>query len=183
MTRAADSGPVAGVVLAGGQSRRMGTDKADIVFVGARLIDIARDALKRVGCSAVFVSGRSGESDGIPDRAAGNGPAHAMLDCLDFIGDDYRGALFLPVDMPLLEAINLTPLIRKTDGLCRAWAEHPLPVFIPSGLARPAHTQVRSVKSLLATLPVVWMRIPEGQRGRFANLNTQADLTNACKLR
>ena len=66
MTREADaSGPLAGVVLAGGKSSRMGEDKAQLVWQGETLLDRARQCLRTAGWDDVLVSGRPEEADGV----------------------------------------------------------------------------------------------------------------------
>jgi molybdopterin-guanine dinucleotide biosynthesis protein A len=183
MTRAASTRPIAGVILAGGQSRRMGTDKAELEFRGRRLLDLAGDLLSEAGCDSVYVSGRPGLDNAIPDTTSGQGPAHAMLDCLEALGDRIAGILFLPVDMPLLKPADLAPLLDGDPETARAWADHPLPAYVPAAVSRLARDQVRSVRSFLAALPIDWQPLEPGQAARFANLNTQADLTAARKMR
>lgn len=183
MTRLAEDRRIAGIILAGGKSRRMGTDKAALDFGGSRLIDIARSLLDEAGCGPVFVSGRPQEENAIPDSRSGSGPAQAMLDCLEFLGGDYDGALFLPVDMPLLQAGDLAALLSGQSGHCQAWESHPLPVFIPAGLSLPPRDEVHSIRSLLAALPVEWLPVPDDRQVRFANLNSVEELTAALKMR
>jgi len=48
---------ILGAILAGGQARRFGSDKAQALYEGARLIDRVADALA-VQCNAVVVCGR-----------------------------------------------------------------------------------------------------------------------------
>ncbi|WP_420430758.1 molybdenum cofactor guanylyltransferase [Hyphobacterium sp.] len=183
MTRATKTRAIAGVVLAGGQSRRMGRDKADVMFEGRKLLDLAEDNLRQAGCASVYVSGRPERTNGIADKDTDQGPAHAMIDAIEFLGDRYGGALFLPVDMPLLQSFDLQPLISGDTNTCRAWVRHPLPAFIPVSAVLPARDTVRSVKSLLAALPTDWLVVEDGEADRFANINTPAELTAALKMR
>jgi molybdopterin-guanine dinucleotide biosynthesis protein A len=161
----------------------MGSDKAQLTFDGRRLLDIATDLLHDAGCGAVFISGRDGLPNAIPDSKNRRGPAHAILDCLNALEDRFEGVLFLPVDMPLLRAADLSSLLNAEPGTGCAWAGHPLPVFIPRGLPVPGREHIHSVKSLLAALPIRWLPLESTQSGRFANLNTQADVTAARNLR
>ena len=95
-----------GYVLAGGLSTRMGTDKADMLFDGATMLEIAV-ATMAIVCKEVSVVGVRDQVPAgvtcIADMYPGCGPMGgiqaALRDCRQ------RGAefaVFLPVDMPLL---------------------------------------------------------------------------------
>ncbi len=78
----------AGAVLAGGASRRMGTDKAFVTVDGQPMVVRTAEALATAGADPVIVVG--GDSARIrdlglaylPDRAPGQGPLHAVLTAL-----------------------------------------------------------------------------------------------------
>lgn len=77
-----------GVVLAGGGSTRMGTDKALIAIDDRRLIEVSTDALRRAGASEIFVVGGSRpdiEDLGlrwVADEFPGEGPLGAVITAL-----------------------------------------------------------------------------------------------------
>jgi len=96
------------VILAGGQSTRMGTDKAVITFEGERLIDrlIARFFAK---AERIFLSGRDGHGTGLPviadDPDAPDGPVggiYSVAARLQAMGID--GFVTVPVDAPFAPA-------------------------------------------------------------------------------
>jgi molybdenum cofactor guanylyltransferase len=178
MTRVADPGPIAGIILAGGRSRRMGKDKADIGFRGQSFLERATTLLQATGCSPVRVSGRPDLPDGIPDREPGQGPARAILDALAAISDTASGALFIPVDMPLLEPADLMPLMATNPARACAWDNHPLPAYLPTGTILTDLAEIRSVKRLLAQLDAVWLSPPAERAKRFSNINSPTDLTS-----
>lgn len=117
------------VVLAGGRSVRMGSDKAMLPDVSGacsslldRAVGIARQIaaiLERSDC-VVYVSGAYGSYQCIADLIPGAGPLsgiHAGLtEFLQQSHSDPHYLLFIPVDMPALEASTLLTLINNARG-------------------------------------------------------------------
>lgn len=107
--------PIIGILLAGGQSRRMGSDKAELNINGQSQLERTQKLLEQAGCKQVFISRNS--SEGIADIYFNQGPlagVHAVLsqpqlpqNCL---------ALVVPVDMPLLTTKVLTELINQAKA-------------------------------------------------------------------
>lgn len=62
--------PVSGVILAGGESRRMGQDKAFLEVGGRRLIDRVIDAIERVTDDVIIVTTTPGDYAGCGTRLA-----------------------------------------------------------------------------------------------------------------
>ena len=91
-----------GAILAGGQARRFGSDKAQALYEGARLIDRVAAALA-AQCEALIVCGR--EEPGftcIPDwPEAGLGPLGGLAAALRHAsGNGFAGVLSAGVDAP-----------------------------------------------------------------------------------
>jgi molybdopterin-guanine dinucleotide biosynthesis protein A len=90
-------------VLAGGQSTRMGRDKALIEFRGRPLIEHALTKLRALGF-APNISGNRPDlaryAPIIPDNYSGSGPLGGIEAALRASNEDLN--LFLPVDLPLL---------------------------------------------------------------------------------
>lgn len=111
---------VAGYILAGGKSSRMGQDKAMLQFRGQTLLRRAVSTMRGVTTEVAIVGERSqleGADRAIPDRSRGCGPLGGMEAALnDLVTHDtlreYDWACFLPVDMPLLPPELYTALIR-----------------------------------------------------------------------
>lgn len=98
-----------GVVLAGGASARMGTDKATVEFDGEPLFLRSARALAAAGATRVTVIGGSEpdaatgvEFDWIPDERPGNGPLAAVLSALDRAGESHVAVL--SCDLPAIRA-------------------------------------------------------------------------------
>ncbi|WP_300531103.1 molybdenum cofactor guanylyltransferase [Maricaulis sp.] len=159
-----------GLILAGGQSRRMGRDKAALDWRGQSLLERARTCLQAAGCSTVHVLGPDGS---LPDRRTGCGPAHALYDAMNTLNTK-RAFLALPVDMPRLEPSDLTALVGAQRA--RAYRDHPLPAFFPARLHSkfepPEHF---SMRMLLEAYEVDWIDTDPSRTDHFANINTPED--------
>ncbi len=103
---------VSAYVLAGGQSRRMGQDKALLTLAGHPLIAHALSALRAAGLSPVIAGARSDLSrfaSVIPDPNSDLGPLSGICAALE--SSSARSAVFLPVDLPLLPSSLITYLV------------------------------------------------------------------------
>lgn len=107
-------GQAHGFVLAGGQSSRMGADKALELFHGIPLIQNALDILASAGLPSGIAGSRSNLSrfaEEIPDTFANAGPLGGVHAALSHSPRELN--LFLPVDLPLMPASLLTSLLRR----------------------------------------------------------------------
>ena len=106
-----------GFVLAGGQSSRMGRDKAQIEFAGRPLVAHALAIFAQAGLSAM-IAGAAPSSRAsleafapvIEDASPGLGPLAGI--CAALTATSAHHAVFLPVDMPLLPSSLLVYLLR-----------------------------------------------------------------------
>lgn len=171
MTRPVRS-QLVGVVLAGGQSARMGEDKAGLVWKGHTLLEHAESTLRAAGCDPVLVSGRPDQANGFADSREHAGPAHALLDALDQLPDDARGFLAIPVDMPLVNPEDLILLANPASNTPCAWQDHPLPLFLPATAHDEAREDVWSIRKLIAEMGVIWLPLDEKRAARLRNINT-----------
>ncbi len=93
-----------GFVLAGGQSRRMGRDKALLPFAGRPLIAHALSILGEAGLPATIAGSRSPSLAEfalvVDDLEPGLGPLAGICAAMASISEQH--AVFLPVDLPLL---------------------------------------------------------------------------------
>lgn len=110
-----------GAVLAGGQSRRFGSDKALAMLAGRPLLDHALTAL-RPHCDRLLIVGR--ESDvmaSAPDRPApGLGPLGGIAGALAFAAaHGFDAVLTIPVDCPRLSG-ELVTLLAPPPALLAA---------------------------------------------------------------
>lgn len=183
--------PVAGLLLTGGASRRMGRDKASIVLadgrtcartVAARLAQVA-DPVLEIG------PGTSGLT-AVPDDRPGAGPLAALATgWAALVGSGHSGPVLvlacdLPrVTVPLLELLARAP---GDDTVVPVVGGRPQPLcarFAPTSLDQCQRLTAegrRSLKALIDAAPVVWLG-PEMwsevvDEQCFADIDTPEDL-------
>lgn len=137
---AGDPGALQGLILAGGRSRRMGTDKGLIDYHGQAQVSWLAELLDDF-CASVHVSvgPRQDQTGGyasmvtIIDNEPGLGPAGGLISAWKTSPD--AAWLLVAVDMPLLDRATLAAL---TDGRS---AKHLATVFRhPDGVLEPLCT-------------------------------------------
>lgn len=106
-----------GFVLGGGQSSRMGRDKALLEFGGRPLVAHALDIFQEAGIPATIAGAPSSARASlqvfapiVEDASPGLGPLTGICAALSVVSARY--AVFLPVDLPLLPASLLVYLLR-----------------------------------------------------------------------
>jgi molybdopterin-guanine dinucleotide biosynthesis protein A len=178
--------PVGAVVLAGGQSSRMGTDKAFLHVAGEpQAARLCRALALHV--DEVMLSVPRGGKPGlppvrtIPDRASGKGPLMALYSCL--LETPYRVNFFVACDIPHIEVPLLRLLLSHCqeydavvpsfqDGRCEplyaVYSKDAL-VHLPDLLAG----ERLSLRGLLARCRT--RVVPCTDSGWYANLNTRPE--------
>ena len=111
------SSTIFGLVLAGGQSSRMGYDKGLIEFYGKPQREYVFDMLSNV-CDGVFLSCKHDHDiptklNPLPDRFDLAGPLNGILTAFQQNSD--CAWLTVPVDMPLIDQSVLEYLLRRRD--------------------------------------------------------------------
>ncbi|HEY1767053.1 MAG TPA: molybdenum cofactor guanylyltransferase [Terracidiphilus sp.] len=156
----------AGFILAGGQSSRMGQDKALLSFAGRPLIASALSVLRQAGLPATIAGGHSQLASFAPvirDAAPGLGPLSGI--CAALASNSARYSVFLPVDLPLLPASLLRFLVHHAQVTGR-----PITLSAVNGFA---HTFPAVLDR--AALPVLEAELAAGRRGCFAAFHAAAD--------
>ena len=110
---------ISAVLLAGGESRRMGRDKATILFRGKPLWQIQLDLLRTLNPKEIFVSARTdpvwrpADVDFVSDIPPSRGPLSGLAASLDRMCGTHLIAL--AVDMPLMSEKYLRHLCDKIE--------------------------------------------------------------------
>ena len=132
----------AGFVLAGGESRRMGRNKALVEFAGEPLIVRALKLLRDAGFEP-RIAGARAELDRfapvIADAEPGRGPLGGV--CAALAACQEPQALFIPVDLPLLPASLISFLARRaaiTTAIVTVTAVSGCPQTFPAVVDRVA---------------------------------------------
>lgn len=107
------------IVLAGGKSRRMGTDKADLTIGGRTFLQIQIEKGRQLGIRDIQVSGYRGTNCPLPvtpDRFPDKGPLGGLESCLRRA--KHEKCLVLSVDVPLVPVEELKNLMNasRTSG-------------------------------------------------------------------
>jgi molybdopterin-guanine dinucleotide biosynthesis protein A len=182
-----------GAVLAGGESRRFGEDKASALLAGKPLVTRAAEALARVFDDVVIVSSRDLVETRwarVPDEHPGHGPlAGIEAALLRATATGRAGAFVLACDLPLVDEVTVRSILRglgdrlaaaaSLDGnrlqpLCAAYRVECLPVVvdaIASGRLA-AHEMFTAVGGVHVALP----------GDRFLNVNTPWDHARAAAV-
>ena len=161
---------VAGIVLAGGKSSRMGTCKALLGYDGRPLVEHMSQLLQQAGCEHVYISGAVPGYECIPDITPFDGPAQAMAAMLMRFKGVHSRLLFVPVDMPLIHVNVLKNLLSyEKDAF---YANHPLPACLATGAIEGG---MCSVKDLLLLRRAEGVPLPLKFRRCMSNCNTKEE--------
>lgn len=184
--------PLLGLVLAGGRSRRLGTDKAAVHAGGESLLDRAVARLAAV-LPEVYVSVRPDQAGDavrtrhplLLDPSAGLGPAAGLLAAHGARPD--AAWLVLACDMPWVDHAHVAELVARRDPARAgtAWLNpetagiEPLcAIYEPATLARlageAAAGKPAGPRALLADSDVLLLRSDRPEV--FSSINTPADL-------
>ena len=169
-----------GFILAGGQSRRMGADKALVEFRGLPLVAHALDLVRAAGLP-VFIAGARSPLEPlapvVPDVRTDEGPLAGICSALESLKDSSSHrptgalapeplfALFLPVDLPLLPRSLLSYLLHhaRITGLA-------VTLTSVNGFAQSFPVVLRR-----DTLPELESELSRGKRGCYAAFQATAD--------
>ncbi len=177
----AETRPLIGVVLAGGQSSRMGRDKAMLDWQGRPLIERQMAALDEAGCERVLVSGSRQDHDAIPDAVPGKGPVGGLAGMARAITGEAQ-LLVIPVDMPRLDAALLRTLAENLpEARCLRFADRILPMRLRLDAATrdqlaavlvADEPRQRSLRALQQAVGTAEIDLPPGAETQLVDCNT-----------
>ena len=172
-----------GVVLAGGQSRRFGSDKALALLDGRPLIEHVIERLARQVEDLVLVGRSYGTWQMVADHPSmGLGPLGGLCGALRFARDaGFDGILSTGCDLPELPLDLRERLVGEGPAVI---AGQPLLGYWPSGLADRLTAHLAGPQDDLSMRR--WLEISgaETKAGvSMSNINTPADLAELERLR
>lgn len=106
---------ITGIVLAGGRSSRMGSDKAMIEFEGKKLIEYSLGIMREVAATTIISANNAQYADFgatvVSDNYKDIGPLAGLEACLRISGT--RVCLFAPCDTPFLNVEFLNTILEN----------------------------------------------------------------------
>jgi molybdopterin-guanine dinucleotide biosynthesis protein A len=183
-----------GAVLAGGESRRFGSDKALALIEGIPLVERAAATLARAFPEVVIVSSRAPTTTAwrhVADERAGQGPLAGIEAALRHAADHgFQGAFVLACDLPLVDSATVAavasalgdhaaaapagPGDRRWEPLCAVYRVECLPL-VSAALDRGE----RAAHAVLEAVGAVRVELPNES---FLNVNTPGDHVRATEV-
>lgn len=184
---------VSAVILAGGQSKRMGRDKAWLQFQGRPLIERMLETVRTLGIAEIFISARADQNYSalncpvLFDDKPGLGPISGVASALRCTQSNLL--LVLPVDLPRMTASCLRKLLDSCEPPMGAVAElrdqiEPLIAVYPKrcreyalmNMTRGEYAVQQFASACLREHAVRIFRVPDSDAPCFTNCNTPEDL-------
>jgi molybdopterin-guanine dinucleotide biosynthesis protein A len=184
---------ISAVLLAGGESRRMGRDKATLLYRGNTLWQVQLELLRKLDSAEIFISARTdpswrpGEVQFVADVPPSRGPLSGLAASLAYMRTTHL--LALAIDMPFMSENFLRYLCEHIEQGCGVLPKidsraEPLAAIYP----REAEIDVRealagddfSLQTLVCRLVAAGklreIFVKEEEKKLFLNLNELSDL-------
>jgi molybdenum cofactor guanylyltransferase len=175
----ANAMPCIGVVLAGGQSSRMGRDKAMLPWQGRPLLEHQIAVLQETGVTRVQVSGERPDYQGIADPVAQAGPLGGIAGVA--AACENGELLVIPIDMPRLQPVLLQRLLDAPAAGCVRFDSHVLPMRLRldevcrgvlSALMQTHDDRSRSLQALQQRVGVIEISLSSDEVSQLIDCNT-----------
>lgn len=170
---------IAGVILAGGKSSRMGQDKATLSYKGKSLLQHIQEKFKEAGITDIYISGDEGVSDIVLDK----GPLGGIYSVINQLPKNIKAILIAPVDMPLVSSDLLQKLFLERKGHTH-FSGHIFPLILDvteqvKDVLKKANNEDKSfsVKWFLSHLEISEIPLRKEEEYLFANANTPEEWT------
>jgi len=184
---------IGAVLLAGGESRRMGQDKATLPFHGKPLWQVQLELLQKLEPTEIFVSARTdpvwrpADVQFVADDSPSRGPLSGLAAALAQIHSDYL--LALAIDMAFMTEEYLTFLCTQIapgggvitkiedrfEPLAAIYPKKALPNF-QSALSGTDFSLQAVARRLVAEGKLHVTSVTEDERRFFRNLNAPVDM-------
>lgn len=186
---------VAGVILAGGRSSRMGHPKPFIEISGRRMIDIILEKLKCLFDEILIVADKEKDFSSygcraVTDKIKGCGPLGGIYTGLKEMFSE--AGFFVACDMPYLDTALISEIITEVDfdNECvipkHSKGIEPLHAVYSRGILPKIKLLLDdrklSLRELLADCSCKYIDVEASRARSFININTEEDLTR-CQSR
>jgi molybdopterin-guanine dinucleotide biosynthesis protein A len=186
-----------GIILAGGKSSRMGTDKGLLEFNGKKLVEYPLDLFKTYCGEIIISSNNKSYADFgyrvVSDEVPGCGPLSGLASALKASSGEWN--LIAGCDTPLLHHKLIERLLEPQEDYLAVVPVHrgmkePLTALYHHTMAEVFVNAMESgqysLHKILAEQPVLWMNTDDLEEifpPLFANFNTPGDLTNPAHMK
>jgi molybdenum cofactor guanylyltransferase len=183
---------ISAVLLAGGESRRMGQDKATVLFRGAPLWRIQLELLRSIHPRELFVSARTDPAwrpvnvEFVPDHQPSRGALSGIAAALLRTASDHL--LVLGIDMPFMSEnylrnlcerieanVGVVPCGERAEPLAAIYPRNAVSEFSEALSGRDFSLQT-VVRKLVGLGKLRGITISAWERTLFRNLNQPSDL-------
>ena len=169
------------VILMGGQSRRMGTDKAFVPWIGKTMLEHQIDQLSPLS-NNIFLSINetqlekvNGNFNLIIDKYSKKGPLGGILSCLEELN---RECVFVPVDMPNSKEL-VKELLNNSGNHCFKTGQQTEPLPIRISNKEISHMKSELGNGKLSVLSYIMSGycnfLSSNNRNLFLNVNSLQD--------
>ena len=179
---------VIGLVLAGGQSSRMGQDKSQLQWNGVPLYEHMAGIMDQAGISKVMISSNHLQGkEVVADVIPGRGPLGGIHAALSLIPDG-DSLLVIPVDMPLLPIVAVQRLAQQKEICSYQNFTLPLLLVVTPALRQQVESNIHSENRRDYSLWKLHQalqgktielsespELPESMAHAFSNANTPED--------
>jgi len=184
---------ITAVLLAGGKSRRMGQDKATLLFRGSPMWQIQLQLLRELKPTELLVSAqadppwRPSDAKFVADAEPSCGPISGIAAALSRISNDYL--IVIAIDMPFMTESYLRSLCERIEPgrgvvpMIENRAE-PLATVYPRDAKAEFHDALSGddfslqslVRTLIAADKLFPIQVSDSEKDLFRNLNEPPDL-------
>ncbi|MDR3508674.1 MAG: NTP transferase domain-containing protein [Caulobacteraceae bacterium] len=167
--------PFAAVILVGGRSSRMGTDKAALDWGGMRAVDRVARTARNLGAAHVLTAGGDYGLDFIADAEAYGGPVGGVMAALKALARmDLSRALVLAVDAPTATLADLRALV-EAPAPGALFEGFPLPMMIDLAAAPLDAPSGWPLMRLAEAACLLRLPCPPGAQVRLRGANTEEE--------
>lgn len=187
-----------GILLAGGKSKRMGTDKGLVLLNGEPLFRYALSVLESC-CNEILISGSGGNLyhtsyQVIEDKYTGQGPGAGIHAALQATSNHVN--IVLSVDLPFVDRVILDYLLNglgtslaaapvhsdgKVEPLCAVYHKNALPIF-EKALSFGQNKMLDILNTLNFKKLHIYKELQSYDHRVFTNINTPQELALAQQL-
>lgn len=180
---------ICGVILAGGKSSRMGTNKAHLKIQEQDFLAYSHQLLAASNIETILVSGDYANYQCVLDSKPFQGPAAAILSVWNTLQTStFEKLVICAVDMPFITPYLIEILINSTNNYEAAYFKNN---YLPCCINTNALEKIKKInfdqkplQVFLNHFVVNALEIPISQRSYFFNINTPAefqDLQEKCR--